>query len=84
MSDRQSDMDRRNFLKTAAAAGFSSVVASAAAVGGSEQQNTQTKPQEPKLPQVPRRKLGKTGVEVSCLCLGGDFGFLDKKTEDEA
>jgi len=79
MTDRQGDMDRRNFLKTAAAAGFSSVVASAAAVGGSEQQNTQTKPQEPKLPQVPRRKLGKTGVEVSCLCLGGDFSFLDKQ-----
>jgi len=23
--------------------------------------------------------LGKTGVEVSCLCLGGDFSFIDKQ-----
>jgi predicted aldo/keto reductase-like oxidoreductase len=28
---------------------------------------------------MPRRKLGKTGVEVSCLSLGGDFSFIDKQ-----
>jgi uncharacterized protein len=30
-------------------------------------------------PQVPKRDLGKTGIKVSCLGLGGDFSFVDKQ-----
>jgi len=35
--------------------------------------------QEPEYPQVPRRKLGKTGVEVSCLALGTIFNVLENQ-----
>jgi len=35
--------------------------------------------QKSKVPLMPKRKLGKTGVKVSRLCLGGDFSFLDKQ-----
>lgn len=34
---------------------------------------------ENKYPQVPRRELGKTGVEVSSLVLGAHFNFMDKQ-----
>jgi len=54
-----------------------------ASAGTGETKNTDPnaaeKTQKPKIPQMPRRKLGKTGVEVSCLSLGGDFSFIDKQ-----
>ncbi len=58
--------NRRNFLKTMGAAGFGSVLASAQAA----EPDAPEKAQKSEYPQVPRRKLGKTGVEVSCLGLG--------------
>jgi len=73
MKEKQNTIDRRNFLKAAGAAGLSSVLVSTGRT------NAEEKPQKPKYPQVPRRKLGKTGVEVSSLCLGGDFSFIDKQ-----
>jgi len=30
-------------------------------------------------PKVPRRKLGKTGIDVPALALGADFNFIDKQ-----
>ena len=59
-----------------AAVGLSSAFASAEVVSG---QNAGKKPQEPKLPQVPRRKLGKTGIEVPCLALGTMFNLVDSQ-----
>lgn len=63
------------------AAGLGSVLCSAEAMTGpakpnAADPNTAKKIQKPKLPM---RKLGKTGVEVPCLCLGGDFSFIDKQ-----
>jgi len=37
------------------------------------------KAQEPKLTQVPRRELGKTGVKVPCLSLGILFNVVDSQ-----
>ena len=34
----------------------------------------------PEPPQVPKRKLGKTGVEVSCLALGTIFDVMENQT----
>jgi len=37
------------------------------------------KKDKPKYPQVPRRKLGKTGVEVPCLALGALFNLVENQ-----
>ena len=65
MKNEQSKFNRRNFLKTVGAAGLGSVLVSA-----NVKAEPNTPPQETKLPQVPRRMLGKTGVEVPVLALG--------------
>ena len=79
MKEKHNKINRRNFLKTLGAAGLGSVFASVEATAGPGEKNATAKPQKPKHPQVPRRKLGKTGVKLPCLCLGGDFSFLDKQ-----
>lgn len=69
---------RRQFMRDSAmaAAGLSSAFASVEVVSG---QNAEKKPQQPKLPQVPRRKLGKTGIDVPCLALGTMFNLVDSQ-----
>ena len=37
------------------------------------------KKEKPKYPQVPKRKLGKTGVEVPCLALGALFNLVENQ-----
>jgi len=70
MNEKQNTIDRRNFLKTVGAAGLSSALASTGAIAGPNQSNAEGKPQKPKYPQVPKRKLGKTGVKIPCLSFG--------------
>ena len=61
-------------------AGVRTVFGSNEAKAGPNKPDTATKVQEPGFPQVPRRKLGKTGVEVSCLALGGGArNFVDNQ-----
>jgi len=67
MNEKQSTIDRRNFLKAVGAAGLGSVLASTGAIAGPNQSNAEEKP---KYPQVPRRKLGKTKVKIPCLSFG--------------
>ena len=66
-------LSRRNFIKTlglggVAATGFEAATVWAAGEKGDE-----------KAPSVPKRKLGKTGVDVSILCLGGMFDTLNNQ-----
>ena len=61
------------------AAGVGSVFASGRIRADSNEPNVEGKEQELKSPQVPRRKLGKTGIKVPCLSLGGDFNFIDNQ-----
>ena len=77
MKEKHNKINRRNFLKTMGAAGLGSVLASAETNAADPTPSTKT--EEPKLPQVPRRKLGKTGVEVSCLALGTIFNVLENQ-----
>jgi len=70
MKEKQNTIGRRNFLKTVGAAGLSSVLASTGAAADQNEANTEDKTQKPKYPQVPKRKLGKTGIKVPCLALG--------------
>ena len=63
-------INRRNFLKTAGIAGIGSVIAGKTAGGAdTNEPNASATPQIP-VQKVPRRKLGKTGVEVPILSLG--------------
>ncbi len=66
MKEKHNQFNRRDFLKKAGVAGLAPVLASAEIKTDA---NT-PKAQKTRLPQVPKRKLGKTGVEVSCLGLG--------------
>jgi predicted aldo/keto reductase-like oxidoreductase len=63
-------INRRNFLKTAGLAGVGGIIA-AAKVNAADV-NEPNSPAAPQIPvqKVPKRKLGKTGVEVPILSLG--------------
>jgi predicted aldo/keto reductase-like oxidoreductase len=81
MSEKHERIDRRSFLKTMGAVGVGSALASTEAIAepNAVDPNAPAKTKEPKYPQVPKRKLGKTGVEVPVLSLGAMFNFLDKQ-----
>jgi len=83
MKRKQSNIDRRNFLKTIGAAGLGSVFVGCKGRAETKpapvESETPEKTQESQLPQVPRRKLGKTGVEVPCL----SFGTLRVDTDNQ-
>ncbi|MHC4790159.1 MAG: aldo/keto reductase [Planctomycetota bacterium] len=64
MKKEDSQINRRNFLKAMGAAGFGSVLAASSSCGKSGEAD------EAKYPQVPRRRLGRTGVEVPIVGLG--------------
>ncbi len=81
MEEKRNKINRRNFLKTVGAAGLAPAFAGVTTVFASAQ--VEAGPNEPnvidpnaseksKFPQVPGRKLGKTGVEVPCLSLGAN------------
>jgi predicted aldo/keto reductase-like oxidoreductase len=66
MKKKHNQFNRRDFLKRVSVAGLAPVLASAEI---KKDANT-PQAQKTRSPQVPKRKLGKTGVEVSCLGLG--------------
>jgi len=76
MSSKQNKIDRRNFLKTVGAAGLGSVIASTQAKAD---ENASEKTTQTEITQVPKRKLGKTGVEVSVLALGTIFNVVENQ-----
>jgi aryl-alcohol dehydrogenase-like predicted oxidoreductase len=84
MKEKHNKINRRNFLKTMGATGLGSVLAGCKGKEEKEPNaidpNAPGKTQKPKLSQVPRRKLGKTGVEVSCLALGTIFNVVENQT----
>ena len=69
-------INRRNFLKTVGAAGVGSVFAPAKAKA---EPNAPEKSEKSRFPQVPTRKLGRTGVEVPCLSIGLMYSLLDNQ-----
>jgi len=76
VKEKHSKTSRRNFLKTVGAAGIGSVFASARAKA---EPSSPEKSQKSRFPQVPRRKLGKTGVEVPCLSIGLMYNLLENQ-----
>ena len=79
----ENHIDRRAFLKTATGIGLASVLGVASAIA--KDANDVNKPADPNKPkkrifeQVPRRKLGKTGVMVPMLNLGGIFDTVENQ-----
>lgn len=78
--NEKNTIGRRNLLKTVGAAALDSVLVYKRAVADTNQSNAEEKTQKPKHPQVPRRKLGKTDVEVPCLALGALFNLVENQT----
>ncbi len=79
MKEKQNKIDRRGFLKTMGAIGLGSVLASAKLEADPNDSNALAKAAESEFSQVPRRKLGKTGVEVPCLSLGTLFDVINSQ-----
>jgi len=69
-------MDRRNFLKTVGAAGLGAGLSVGKAAAES---NKPVVEQKTKLPQVSRKVLGKTGVEVPILAHGLMYNVVDNQ-----
>lgn len=75
-SRRQCDTTRRRFLKNACSAGL------AAAVGGAglgRARASQGKGEKTPRQAMPRRPLGKTGIEVPILGLGGSLNLVNQQ-----
>ncbi|UCG46945.1 MAG: aldo/keto reductase [Phycisphaerales bacterium] len=75
--EKPNQIDRRDFIRSLGAAGLGSALgglsASFAASGAGAAKtdpNTAQQPAKPKVPQVLRRKLGRTGVKIPALSFG--------------
>ena len=79
METKHNKLNRRNFLKTIGAAGVGSILASANTKADNNDTNTPDQKPLPTLPQVPKRPLGKTGVQVPCLSMGGTVNLLENQ-----
>lgn len=66
-------LSRRNFIKTLGLGGMAATGFEAATVLAAGEKSDE------KAPSVPKRKLGKTGVDVSILCLGGMFDTVNNQ-----
>jgi predicted aldo/keto reductase-like oxidoreductase len=71
--EKYEGLTRRNFIKTIGLAGIASTGLN---MGKAEAASEQADAEKPVLP---RRKLGKTGVEVSVLALGGMFDTINNQ-----
>jgi hypothetical protein len=71
--EKREGLTRRDFIKTVGIAGIASTGFEIGKAGAAEE-----KPEAGK-PALPRRKLGKTGVEVPALALGGMFDTINNQ-----
>jgi predicted aldo/keto reductase-like oxidoreductase len=73
--DKGTDLTRRDFMKTVGLAGLAAATAGAPGALAALEPPAATA----KAAAMPKRKLGKTGVEVSALCLGGMFDTINNQ-----
>ncbi|MHC4157970.1 MAG: aldo/keto reductase [Planctomycetota bacterium] len=79
MKKNHNKIDRRDFLKTIGAAGMGAVLSSCDAKAEPNDPNAIEKKQEPVLSQVPKRQLGKSGIEIPCLSIGIMYNIIEKQ-----
>jgi predicted aldo/keto reductase-like oxidoreductase len=77
MRKNDNSVNRRQFLKAAGMAGIGSVVGSKVFAEPNDPNVKQEQPNQPI--ELPKRKLGKTGVEIPCLALGVAFNAMDNQ-----
>jgi uncharacterized protein len=80
MSESKDGLNRRKFLTAVGAAGLCPILASsvAKAAGGAEPAKPAAPPEPDKiLGQVPKRKLGKTGVEIPVIGIGNGLFSIE-------
>jgi uncharacterized protein len=77
MNDANKGVSRRRFLEVVGAAGIGTVFASKV-FGEPNDPNGQKEQSAPPI-ELPKRKLGKTGVEIPCLALGVAFNAVDNQ-----
>jgi len=70
MKEKRDKIDRRNFLKAMGTAGLAPAFGPLATGLAAAKDKATEKTQKPRVPQVPRRKLGKTGIKIPCLSFG--------------
>ncbi len=75
MSGKKRNFSRRDFIKTAGAAGLGSVLVPLSSL---TQAHGSSSTKAPEQMIVPRRPFGKTGVDVSILTLGGELKISDQ------
>jgi len=80
MSQEKNSINRRNFLKTVAATGIGSAIASTKLLADANDPNIAdpNAVKEPKPPVFPMREFGNKGFKVPCFCLGVMFNALDQ------
>jgi uncharacterized protein len=71
--DKQNGLTRRTFIKSVGLGGLAATGLDATRAVAAPEQG------EGKASSVPKRRLGKTGVDVSILCLGGMFDTLNNQ-----
>ena len=82
MKNKQKRINRRNFLRTVGAAGLVPVAASIASAEEKAAPSgsiAAARPQKPKTPPIPLRRLGRSKVKVSSLCLGGNCNLIERQ-----
>jgi len=76
MAEKNKGLSRRDWLKSAGAAGLGSLLMSGGPLGKVTGANAA---ERSKAQTVPTRPFGKTGVDVSCLSLGGMFDVVENQ-----
>jgi len=79
MQEKENKMDRRSFLKTVGAAGIGSILAGEKIFAKPNEPNVSAAKEDTAMPQVPRRVLGKTGVEVPIFSFGAMFNIMENQ-----
>lgn len=82
MGTGEKNLNRRLFLKTAGSASLASLLASRAAAQTDDPNQNKSKDEKKKAeetPKVPRRKFGKSEIEVPMLSLGGMFDITQNQ-----
>jgi aryl-alcohol dehydrogenase-like predicted oxidoreductase len=78
MTGKNIKIDRREFLKTTGV-GIGSVLFTAQVKSIASDEHLSVKQHEPELTTVPRRKLGKTDIEIPVLSLGIEFNAIENQ-----
>ncbi|MGA2070929.1 MAG: aldo/keto reductase [Sedimentisphaerales bacterium] len=77
MSEVNKGVSRRWFLEVVGAAGIGAVIGSKVLAEPNDPNGPKEQSNQPL--ELPKRKLGKTGVEIPCLALGVSFNAVDNQ-----